>query len=400
MLFTHKLSRYSIYLTLLLLWCAHFLVDMMIGIWPVYKSFIQIDLARAGLIVAVGALIGEGSQLFFGALSDRGHYQKILIFGILIATSSALLPYSSSEWGFFGLYLLTCIGSGAFHPTAASLTSSLLPERRGLFMTIFVSGGSLGMAFSQIIFMQVYLSLKGHTIWLIIPTLILSVWMFLYAFPRTVPLSPTAKKTAFKDAFVFFKRKELRLLYIATLANQSILWGLIFILPDVLKTLGHTNWICYGGGHLCFVLGGSLMMIPGGYLADKYSARQVMLYTSTAAFIAFYIFIFWGGISIILTLITLFVLGAGLYTMQPLAIALGTRLEPNQPGLVSAFLMGMVWCLSEAIGPGGVGVMSHFFEDHAPVKALAILGSGFLINLAATYYLSQKENLAYSNSTP
>ena len=173
----------------------------------------------------------------------------------------------------------------------------------------------------------------------------------------------------------------MRYLYFSQIANQSLLWGTIFILPDVLKEMGHAEWICYGGGHLCFILGGACTMIPAGYLADIYSARQVLLYAGIISCVSLYFILFTGGISMTIVLIALFVLGASLGLVNPVGLALGSRLEPNRTGAISAFLMGLVWCLSEAIGPGGVGLMSTLFSDYAPVKALAILGSLFLTNL-------------------
>lgn len=81
---------------LILMWVAHFFVDTMLGIWPVFKSLAQIDLAKAGLIVAVGALIGEGSQLIFGSFSDRG-YRKILIIGGLISSRNSTKSFFNSS---------------------------------------------------------------------------------------------------------------------------------------------------------------------------------------------------------------------------------------------------------------------------------------------------------------
>lgn len=45
---------------------------------------------------------------------------------------------------------------------------------------------------------------------------------------------------------------------------------------------------------------------------------------------------------------------------------------------------------SEALGPGGVGLMTGWFSDYAPVKALAVLGGLFLIQLYYTFNLPQE----------
>jgi FSR family fosmidomycin resistance protein-like MFS transporter len=379
-------------IALVLVTLAHFFVDVMLGIWPVYKSVAEFDLATAGLIVAVGALFGEGSQIIFGSLSDRGYCKAIMIFGLLSAMASAFLIYFVDYGILFSLYLFTCIGSGAFHPSAAGFVASLLPERRGLLMAIFAAGGSLGLAFSQIIFTSISTFFAGQGYLLAIPALCLAAFMIFYRLPGPVVVKGLVYHPfSLKDFGDFFKRSDLRLLYIALVANQTLLWGIIFILPDVLKTLNHMEWVCYGGGHLCLILGGAIMMVPAGYLADKYSARSIMFYASLIACVAFYTLLFFGNLTQLLTLGILFVLGACLAIVHPLGVALGVRLVPDKPGKISAFLMGVVWCLSEALGPGGVGLLSGFFSDYAPVKALATLGCFFIVTLIALFYLPKVE---------
>ena len=375
---------------LILIGMAHFLVDTMLGIWPVYKSLAQLDMGKAGLIVAVGAFIGEGSQMFFGAFSDKGYRKLLIIFGLSIAMASSFLSYSSDYVILFILYLVTCIGSGSFHPCAASLVSDLIPERRGLLMTIFAAAGSLGLATSQLTFRHMHAFFNEQMFLLVLPALGLALVLACYRFPKAAMQAKNesiSHKVSLKDFIEFFKNRSLRSLYFSQVANQSILWGTIFILPDTLKVLGHTEWICYGGGHFCFIFGAACMMIPGGYLSDLYSARRVMLYGGIISCIAFYFILFSGGISVTIVLTALFVLGASLALMNPLAVSLGTRLEPSRSGAVSAFLMGLVWCVSEALGPGGVGVMSTLFDDYAPVKALAVLGSLFLVQIFFTLCL-------------
>jgi MFS transporter, FSR family, fosmidomycin resistance protein len=371
---------------LLLIGLAHFLVDTMLGIWPIYKSMAQIDMAMAGLIVAIGAFIGEGSQLLFGSFSDRGYRKFLIIMGLVITIANAFLTYSSHYMTLFALYLITCIGSGCFHPCAASLVSGLIPARRSLLMAIFAACGSLGLATSQLTFMQIHTWFEGKTYILALPALVLAVLIACYHLPQALSegqKESNRHKASLRDFAEFFKNPSLRALYFSQVANQSILWGTIFILPDTLKVLGHAEWICYGGGHFCFILGAACMVIPGGYLADLYSPRQIMLYGGIISCIAFYFILFSGGISTPIALSALFVLGATL---------------ANRSGAVSAFLMGLVWCVSEALGPGGVGMMNNLFDNYAPVKALAILGCLFLVQIYATICLPKSASAVESVS--
>lgn len=374
------------FLLFLFLSFCHFSVDLMLGIWPLYKTMAGIDLAKAGIVVGIGAFLGEGSQLLFGSLSDKGYRKALIVIGTLIASANAFIGLTTETSLLFLCYLLTCIGSGCFHPAASSLANSIVPEKRGLLMGVFGAAGSLGLGLSQLIFLFTYQHFEGNTIPLALLALLSSFGLLFLAFPKK-----ETKKTALlpiKTLVSLFKNRGLRTLYFLQVASQSILWGAVFILPDVLKAYGHSEVVAFGLGHLVFLLGGGMMMIPMGYLSDIFSGRQVLLAATVSGFCSFYLFIFFGAYSAPLALLLLFVTGASMGIINPVGVSFGTRLEPNAPGAVSALLMGLVWCISEGIGPGGVGLLSTLFDDaYAPVKAFALLGSLFIIQLFGAFAL-------------
>jgi FSR family fosmidomycin resistance protein-like MFS transporter len=380
---------FTIIRTLISLWLAHFLVDFMIGIFAIYKTLAHIDLFSAGLISSMGAFLGEGMQVFFGPLSDRGWRKYLICFGLLITAASGFLAYFSSFWLLLCLFSATCLGSGAFHPSAVSLAGALTPHRKALMITIFASGGSFGLAFSQIVYAHFYSYLDGQTAILILPTAILCIALLFYGLKGMNQFTPvvSSKKVNLKALFALYKVPDLRNLYIAQVANQSIFWAFIFFLPDMLLCKGYETWLCHGGGHLFLILGGALMMVPSGYLSDRYSPKYVLLAATMGAMTCFYLFLFTDKMSSAPLLALVFTLGAFLGTINPVLIAFGNRLVPESPGMISAFLMGMAWCVAEGVGQGGGGYLTLFFEEQAPIYALAILGSLFLVGISATALL-------------
>lgn len=379
----------STFTILLVVWVGHFIVDAMIGFWSVYKTLAHLDLALAGIIAGLAPFIGEGLQMVFGSLGDKGYRKTLLIFGVGAASANAFLPYTSSYSLFFLLFLLTCIGSGAFHPTGVAITSSLTKHRKGFFVTIFASGGALGLAFSHFIFSTGYTYLNCNTCYLVLPTIILISCLAFNKLSLTGP-AQSGKRYGFSALRKFFQCRELTLLYISQVCNQAVYWGCMFLLPDVLSAKGYEPWISLGAGHFFYIFGGAIMMIPGGLLSDKYSPKLVLLISGVLGMLGFYIFLFAPLMSNFLLLLLLFTLGACLGVGNPVAVAYGNRIMPSRPGLVSAFLMGLVWCLAEAIGPGGGGLLTMCFADDAPIKALAFLGILFLAGIG-TIALLPKE---------
>lgn len=386
-------SKYLIFFTIVVIWLGHFLVDMMLGIWPVYKTLEHLDLAKAGLIGGVCAFVGEGLQILFGSLSDRGYRKVLILGGVIATTSNAFFVYVEDYAAIFWLYLLTSIGSGAFHPAGASMMGGMTNNRKGLMISLFTTGGFLGMAVSQLIYTQVHFRFEGQTVWMALPAVFLVIFgLFILASGKMEAEQAGRKPFDLKVFVQFFRNRHLRLLYFVQVCNAALLWGTMFLLPDLLSTRGYEPWIAFGGGHMVYILGGVVMMVPAGYLADRYSSRIVILVSSIVSMILLYILLVSPVMGDEMTLLLLFGMGASLTVVNPVSVASGTRLAPNQKGMVSAFLMGLVWCVSEGIGQGGGGLLTKLFEEDAPAKALAVLGVLFLVSISLAVQLPQKES--------
>lgn len=405
MLNVKSFSKDSFALTTSILCLGHFFVDLMLGIWPVFKTLAHLDLAIAGLIAGLSAFIGEGLQVVFGSLSDRGYRKILILSGILLTACSTLFAYTESYYLLFVFYFITCLGSGAFHPSGAGLMGSLTEERKGLFISIFVASGTLGMAVSQIIFTQTLSFFQGHvTVLVFFPLVIVSTALLLSFDAKDETTAAQSGKKHLKDFFNLFRRQDLVWLYVTQLCNATIFWGVVFLIPDVLIARGYESWVCFGGGHLCFILGSATIMVLGGFLTDFYSPRSVIIAVTSAGGLLYYFFLFNPLLSDVSVLIVLFGLGALIGTINPIVIAFGTRLFPDNPSVVSAFLMGMVWCLAECLGPGGGGALTKLFSEDAPAKALGILGVFFGMGLVAALQLpkaveERKEAVDYASQT-
>lgn len=371
---------------------GHFLVDLMLGIWPVYKTIAHLDLALAGVIGGVCAFAGEGMQILFGSLSDRGFRKLMILIGLIATTASAYFAYTFDYLYLTLLYMMTCAGSGAFHPAAVSFVSDLPSERKGLLIALFAASGAFGMSISQLAFTQSHYWFAGHVVWLALPAILLVLFL---AFSRIgsqpAPKDNSPKHLDFKIFALFFRQKPLRMLYISQICNATMLWGTMFLLPDLLSSRGYEPWISFGGGHLMFIIGSACMMIPAGYLADRYSSRTVIMAAAITSLFVFYALLFSPLLNNTMTLILLFLTGACIGVVNPVSIALGTRFAPFHKASVSAFLMGLVWCVSEGMGQLGGGLLATCFDNDAPAKALAILGSMFLLGFFAAFNLPKTE---------
>lgn len=354
---------------------GHFSVDFMLGIWPVFKTMAGLDLALAGLMAGSCVVVGEGLQGYLGGLSDRGYQRALLFFGLSFACAACFFSYTTSFFVYFLLYLATCLGSAAFHPTAASVLSHLDLGNRSSVMGLFTASGMLGLGISQSLFSWMHLNNNGSTWCLALPSLILAAATFWVIYQKSPSLASSEKKGSLKLYMRFLKVKELRALYVSMLGNQIVLWSLVFLLPDLLKERGAEPWVVFGGGHLVLMIGATLGPPIFGYLADRVSTRSVLIATSLLTFGSYYLLLLPYELSLELLFALLFMLGSMMGSVPPLIWALGAQMVPQHRGVILAFLMGFVWIFSESLGLGLSGYLATLFEENGAQAALAIMGS-------------------------
>ncbi len=373
-------------LPLILICLGHFLVDFNICIWAVYKTMMHLDLGKAGLIVTCAVLLGETLQPFFGRLADKGHTRALLALGPIMATGAVFYPYVSSYVTYGAMFVVTCVGSAAFHPSAASTVGSIGKGNRSLYMAFFTASGMVGMAFSQILFVSVHSAFDGGTFVLALPALLLALgWHF--ARIQGNANEPTGEKRSWGAIISLLRQRDIRILWLMMLCNQIALWTTNFLLPDLLVSRGYENWVSLGGGHCAMALGAACAALPLGYLADRTTPRFALTISFACALFLYYPLLYVSPQSSVLLLIHLFVLGGMLGAGSPLGLAFGTFLLPNQRGLVSALLMGMVWLLSEGVFIALASFIAGACKTDGPATALAVMGVSLALGVVACFKL-------------
>ncbi|MGE5195840.1 MAG: MFS transporter [Anaerolineae bacterium] len=376
-------------LSLFFLWTSHLFMDFFTGIWPIYKTLAHVDIAKAGLIAGISGFIGELLQIVFGYLCDRGHRKKVMLLGLLLASSILWVTFVEGITPYFTLLLLLMIGSGAFHPAAAGMAGNLSKDHKGKVILFFASGGAIGLSISQITFTKLLTLFNGHAAILLLLIAFLLLSLFLHKFPSQAPLR---QDQSLKDFFqpIMKCKRQLRLLYLSQVTSQALFYAFIFLLPDLLRAKGAHGWLCWGGGHFCFMLSSALAMVPAGYLCDRLGQKTVLLSVLASTLFFFYLFLLAPFLSLAATIALLSILGAFLGLINPIIISWGNRLVPESPSTVSALLMGLAWCLAY-FGPISAGFMSKYFVATPYVSAISILGLLLVINLFLVFLIPHPE---------
>lgn len=348
------------------------------GMWPIFKTSMNIDLAVAGIIVGASSFVTEILQIYFGGLSDRGYRFLILGCGLLFVNAFAFLPNFPPMLALLLLYFPVSLGSSAFHPPAAGIIGQYNPKARGFNMSLFWAFGATGLSLSQLVFSGMYAHYKDYFYLITIPGIVLACFAFYLYKKDTHTVAATTKKFKFSDLADLFKRRDTFFLWLSQVMIASIYWGTLFLLPDLLLDKGYPVWITSGTAHMFYVIGAAVTSIAAGWIADRTSPKLVMLVGTIIGFFCFYAMVTNDRLEPPLILGLCFSVGALLGQCSPLSIALGNALVPEKPALISSFLMGCVWFISEAIGTTGVGLTTKLFTEHQPTYALYCLGILFI----------------------
>lgn len=366
-------------LSLLALACGHFAVDCSTGVWPVFKTLAHLDLARAGLIATAAGMAGNGLQIVFGVLADGGRRKALLLCGVGLAGAVTFLPFAGSYPAMFALVLATYLGSAAFHPSATGAAATIARARTGLTIGLFMAGGYLGYALSQIVFSSTFAAAPHLT-----PALLVLPALGAAAIASWVPSPPAGRRAPAGETWAALRPHAARLaaLFAVQVFTTGINLSLVFLLPDLLQARGAPAWMVRGGGHFALVAGGCLSLLPAGHAADRWGARRVLVVANVASFALLVALLARGSASAVdLALVALF--GGCNGVNNVVAVAEGNRTLPGRTSAASALLMGTPWCLA-ALGPSLAGLLADPARGGTPGRALAWLSLALPLSFAAS----------------
>ncbi len=362
--------------SLLALTAAHFAIDCCTGIWPVFKTLAQLDLARAGLIASAGSMAGNGLQVVLGPLADRGFRKPLLLCGVLLGGAVTLLPLASTYWQMFALVLLTYLGSAAVHPAGTGSAATLSPSRTGVLVGIFLSGGYAGFSLSQIIFSSLYLRR---------PELTLLMGLVPIAAATAVALQVPAPQPLSRERPPRLSRAlahgPLVPLFLVQVFSTAVHLGVIFLLPDLLLSRQAPSFMVHGGGHFALIAGGCLCLLPAGHAADRWGARRVLILANIVMGASLGALLLRETATAVDLAIVAF-LGGGTSINNVVAVSEGNRRFPGRASGVSAILMGFPWCFASA-APMIAGLLADPSSGGTPARALAWLGLAIPASLLA-----------------
>lgn len=316
--------------------------SMLAALLPTLQVRFGLTETVLAMLVATLSFSSSVTQPLFGGVADR--YGRRLMAALGVATSSAvlsLMAVAPSVWWLFALLLVGGLGSAAFHPAGTALARGLGGARKGLAVSLFSSGGTLGLAFGPLVIGA--LAMSGRldlSPWLMVPGLLGAVAVYALVPAQLRP--PRAQRPKLFDLSLL--RGPVGLLALAgilrsisfvTFTNAAPLWlvGSRGFAPDAAVVFWTLTTFSVSAG-----VGGILSGVLERRLPRQFLITGSMLLALVPLGLLFVVpaggFVYFACVA---------TAGALVNGGLPLMIVAAQDLAPHAVGAASGLMMGFTW---------------------------------------------------------
>jgi FSR family fosmidomycin resistance protein-like MFS transporter len=374
---------------LMTLMLGHLTVDMYVGLLPVFYPLLidrfALDLKTVGLVALAYTGVASLIQPLFGWIADRYGTRYIGLALIWTATTFATIGFATS----FPLLLLLAgaagLGSGAYHPFGALNANAVIPvPQRNTAMSIYVTGGTVGVALGPLIGAAVFGAFGMHgTALMFVPGALIAIWLLLqapaFAQQRRAPSVPGAAAPPRVPLIPL-------LAVIGVMGSRS--WtvaSLQAFLPTWYQSLGYSAAF-YGPLATTLVLSSALGTIGCGSLADRFGRRAVTIVSLILTIPAVLLLAqFTGPIAFLIVALV----GLSAASTAPLMLVTAQQLMAGRAGMAAGLILGLGFVTS-AVGVPVTGALADAYGMPAAIRSQIVL---VLATIALAWLLPSEARL-------
>ncbi len=325
------------------------MTDLYSGAIPVLMVYVSaklgLSISEAAFVASFYTIFSSLSQPLFGYFGDRYGGRLFVSGGVfLISVFQGLMAFAPSYGTLLLCAAIAGLGSAAFHPQGASGATKNAGNKKTMSMAIFMLGGNSGFAFGPLVsgFVLANFGFAGMPFVSLLGIVIAPLLYFVI--DRNQPAKTQSKGSIARNmAFTGFGILALMLVMTARAWVQS---AITFFTPTYVKSL--PGFDVTVGSQMSFInlIALALGSLMGGYAADRFGGRKVLL----TSFIATtpLIYAYWSVQDWRMFLIAP-VLGFLTGMAWPPLIVLAQELFPKGAGLASGLTLGF------AFATGGIG---------------------------------------------
>jgi|SRR5581483_349491 len=334
------------------LWLGHLAADLASGALPAVLVFLKpalhLSYTKAGAAVLVATATSSIAQPIFGRWADRHTTTWLVPVGIAAsAVGIAAAPLVRNYPSLLAAVFVSGLGVGLFHPEAMKLARHASGRRRASGITIFQTGGNVGIALGPVV-SGVVLAATGSKggLLLLLPGGLVTL-LLLADFGALGRVRLTEHDRGGARAEPGDRSGPFRVLLVTAGLRSVAYYGLFTFVPLWEVSRGHSKG--YGAALLSLVLvGGAIGTLFSGPLADRYGDKLVLVGALALTPALLVVFVLSNGVVAVIAATlagALIVSGFGLTTFM------GQEYMPSRIATASGMTVGLT------MGLGGVAAV-------------------------------------------
>ena len=363
---------------------GHLMTDLNQGMLPALLPFFiaerGLSYAAAGGLVLAANVASSLVQPIFGAMADRRPSPWLIPCGVAVAGTGLALsglaptyPLIAAAVGVSGL------GVAAFHPEGSRAAAYVSADRRATGMSVFSTGGNLGVACGPLVITPLVLRFGLHASLVLLVPMLFVVGFLATQLEALAALRPGP--AAGGPAGTGDRWKPFGGLAVVVVSRSVIYTGLSSFLPLFwAKELGRSK--ADGAKALALLLGtGVVATLVGGRLADRHGRRIVVLGSLLA--LAPLLLLLARTREPALATLLLIPVGFALYTPFSVLVVMGQEYLPSRVGMASGVTLGL------GVTAGGVAapLLGRLADHHGVAAPLLLVAALPVLAIAAALTL-------------
>lgn len=371
---------------------AHLILEAGFNFLPVTYALLipklSLGYGQIGVTVLLMTIAGTITQPIFGWLSDRSDPRRIVVASLLWGgTLMGLVGFMPTYGALTALVVLAALGSAAFHPPAAALSSATEAANRGRALSLFSVGGNLGAALSPVI-VGVFLSRSGLGATAVLIPLSLTTGLLMARRMRVVSPPRRPDRAAHAGAGHAGSFAALLAMVLVVGARSYFQQALMTYLPEWLRTHGQSLALA-GAALSLFMVAVSVGSLFGGSLSDRVGRLPVIMVSLALMGAGHWLLLRTTGAP---QMGAVLLIGLMIGASFPVTIVLAQEAWPQSVGFASAMVMGIGW-LPAGLGAWVVGQVADASTLTAGLRTLTLAPAAGLAFAALYALLHRRKSL-------
>ena len=340
---------------------SHFTSDFFCNVLPIMLPILAarygISYSQSAALFMVFSVSTNFLQPPIGIWADKRPVNYLMPLSILTgAFFASIVGWSPNIYVLIFIILLSGICSSAFHPISAGIVHDISPKRHQTFATsIYIAGGNLGFAIAPLIIAAFIEQFTDKNLpFLFLFALIVTLMIYKQRLFVTPPRNESSSEPQINLKSII-KSKQFIFLNTSIALRSWCYCALVVFLPLLLTAHGYST-VESGLALMCLLVGTVFGGLATGGLSDKYGLRTLIVstYVLTIASLGFFL---WRLDISFISMVDLFLAGAGMYGSTPAAIVWAQRLLPRNAAFAASMMLGFTFGMGyvESVITGFVG---------------------------------------------